>query len=156
MRLDEIEVKRWGERIGETVDRPVVIALKGPLGVGKSVLARAIGFGAGVRETMPSPSHSLVLSYPISADVKVVHLDLYRLESPDELWELGWSQLGIDGEIVLVEWPERADGHMPDHHWVIELSVPEGHPQLRDVEVHRVGSPPALAAFPLSLSAPGK
>lgn len=156
MRLDEIEVKRWGERIGETVNPPVVIALKGPLGAGKSVLARAIGFGAGVRDAMPSPSHSLVLTYPISTDVKVVHLDLYRLESPDELGELGWSQLGADGEIVLLEWPERANGKMPRNHWVIELSVPDGHPQLRDVEVHRVGSPPALAAFPMSLFASGK
>jgi len=156
VRLDEIEIQRWGERIGETVDPPVVIALKGPLGAGKSVLARAIGAGAGVHEAMPSPSHSLLLRYPVSAGVEVVHLDLYRLKSSDELWELGWAQLGADGEIVLVEWPERSEGKMPRHHWVIELSVPEGHPRLRDIEVHRVGSPPALAAFPMSLSASGK
>ena len=155
MRLDEIEVKRWGERIGETVDTPVVIALMGPLGAGKSVLARAIGRGAGVDGAMPSPSHNLLLRYPTSSDVEVVHLDLYRLESSDELWELGWSQLGVDDELVLVEWPERAEGTLQRDHWVIALSIPDGQPQLRDIEVHRVGSPPALAAFPMSVSVSG-
>lgn len=156
MRLDEIEVGRWGKRIGETVGTPVVIALKGPLGAGKSVLARAIGRGAGVRVAMPSPSYNLLMRYPTSSDVEVVHLDLYRLESQDELWELGWSQLGVDNEIVLVEWPERAEGTLPRSHWVIELSVPEGQPGVRDIEVHRVGSPPELAGFPMSVSVSGE
>ena len=155
MRLDEQELVRWGRRIGETIDRPVVIALRGPLGAGKSVLARAVGAGAGVTGTMPSPSYNLLLRYETGAGTAVVHLDLYRLESPDELWELGWTQLGERGEIVLVEWPERAGDLMPPDHWVIELSIPEGAPTLRDVEVHRVGSPPELPAFPLSLVSRG-
>jgi tRNA threonylcarbamoyladenosine biosynthesis protein TsaE len=155
VRLDEQELVRWGRRIGETIDRPVVIALRGPLGAGKSVLARAVGAGAGVTGTMPSPSYNLLLRYETGAGTAVVHLDLYRLESPDELWELGWTQLGERGEIVLVEWPERAGDLMPPDHWVIELSIPEGAPTLRDVEVHRVGSPPELPAFPLSLVSRG-
>ena len=156
MRLDEIEVRRWGERIGKTVATPVVIALQGPLGAGKSVLARAIGRGAGVGEAMPSPSYNLLLRYATSTDAEVVHLDLYRLESSDELWELGWSQLGVDEEIVLVEWPERAEGVLPRDHWMIEISIPDGRPLLRDIEVHRVGTPPALAAFPMSVSVSGE
>jgi len=156
VRLDEIELARWGERIGETVDPPCVIALRGPLGAGKSVLARAIGRGAGVGVEMPSPSHNLLLRYPTPVGIDVVHLDLYRIESPDELWELGWSQLGEEGELVLLEWPERAESMLPRDHWMIELSVPDGHPQLRDVEVHRVGSPPGLAGFPMSVSISGE
>ena len=58
MRLDEASLARWGERIGETVETPVVLGLKGELGAGKSVLARAIGKGAGVSAAMPSPSFS--------------------------------------------------------------------------------------------------
>lgn len=153
MRLDENELTRWGERIGGTVDPPAVIALQGPLGAGKSVLARAIGAGVGVQGAMPSPSYNLLLRYPASSGREVVHLDLYRIESSDELPELGWSDLGADAEVVLVEWPERAGDVMPPDYWVIELSVPEGHPTLRDVSVRRVGSPPELAGFPMSLSA---
>jgi tRNA threonylcarbamoyladenosine biosynthesis protein TsaE len=155
MRLDEIELGQWGRRIGETVETPVVIALRGTLGAGKSVLARAIGIGAGVQETMPSPSYNLLLRYETEAGVSVVHLDLYRLDTPDELWELGWSQLGADNEVVLVEWPERAGDLMPKDHWLIDLTVPEDAPDRRDVEVRRLGHPPELTASPLSVSARG-
>jgi tRNA threonylcarbamoyladenosine biosynthesis protein TsaE len=155
VRLDEAELKRWGRRIGQTVERPVIIALRGSLGAGKSVLARAIGSGAGVSEAMPSPTYNLLLRYPLASGGALVHLDLYRLESPDELWELGWAQLGEEGEIVLVEWPERAEDLMPPDHWVIRLTVPEGEPTLRDVEVHRSGAPAELAAFPMSVQSGG-
>lgn len=153
MRLDEEGLRRWGERIGRTVSAPVVIALQGPLGAGKSVLARAIGRGAGVEETMPSPSYNLLLRYPTSSDLEVVHVDLYRIESTDELWELGWSELGDGAEVVLVEWPERAEDLLPEDHWLVRLAVPADEPEMRDVEVHRVGRPPRLAAFPMSVAA---
>ncbi|HUG36361.1 MAG TPA: tRNA (adenosine(37)-N6)-threonylcarbamoyltransferase complex ATPase subunit type 1 TsaE [Candidatus Limnocylindrales bacterium] len=152
MRLDQAELSRWGARIGETITAPAFVGLSGPLGAGKSVLARAIGTGAGVEAPMPSPTFTLLQAYTASGGRRVVHLDLYRIASPHELWELGWAQLPSDEDIVLLEWPERAGAHLPENHWLIELSLPEGEPLLRDVEVTRVGSPPELAAFPLSLS----
>ncbi len=152
MRLDESGLVLWGERIGETVKTPVVLGLRGSLGAGKSVLARAIGTGAGVLETMPSPSFNLLFRYPARPGKEVVHLDLYRLVSPDELWELGWESLGAEQEIVIVEWPERAETLMPVDHWLIELSVTPGESELRDVEVRRIGTPPLLAGFPMSVT----
>ncbi|MGY8777582.1 MAG: tRNA (adenosine(37)-N6)-threonylcarbamoyltransferase complex ATPase subunit type 1 TsaE [Longimicrobiales bacterium] len=146
---------RWGDRIGRTVDPPVVIALRGSLGAGKSVLARAIGRGAGVADPMPSPSYNLLLRYTTPDGRVVSHLDLYRIESSEEVWELGWSQLGTEGDVVLVEWPERAEDLMPPDYWLISLDTPEDHPLLRDVEVQRVGQPPELPGFPMSVSAPG-
>ena len=56
---------------------------------------------------------------------------------------------------MLIEWPERAEGLLPPDHWVVELSIPEGLPTQRDVEVRRVGNPPELPAFPMSLSSGG-
>lgn len=152
MRLDEAELVRWGASIGGTLAPPVFIGLSGPLGAGKSVLARAIGAGAGVTDTMPSPSYSLVQRYEAYGGHQVVHLDLYRIGSPEELAELGWSHLGDEEEIVLVEWPERAEDLMPADHWLIRLDVAEEEPLLRDIEVRRVGSPPPLAGFPMSIA----
>lgn len=152
MRLDEGELVRWGTSIGAVVTSPVVIGLSGPLGAGKSVLARAIGAGAGVTQPMPSPSYTLVQHYEGAEGRRVVHLDLYRISSQDELAELGWSDLGAADEIVLIEWPERAGELLPLEHWLICLEVPEGEPLLRDIEVRRVGTPPALAPFPMSVS----
>ena len=152
MRLDEAELIRWGSIIGASTIPPVVIGLSGPLGAGKSVLARAIGAGAGVSATMPSPSYTLLQRYDGHEGRQVVHLDLYRIQSPDELHELGWTLLGDAGEIVLLEWPERAGQFLPSDHWVIEIEVPEDEPLLRDIEVRRVGAPPDLAGFPMSAS----
>jgi tRNA threonylcarbamoyladenosine biosynthesis protein TsaE len=152
VRLSEAELRRWGERIGETLEAPAFLALAGPLGAGKSVLARAVGAAAGVQEAMPSPTFTLVQRYRAGGGRLVTHFDLYRIDSPEELWELGWSELPDEDEIVLVEWPERAGALMPEDHWLIELSTPPGWPALRDVEVTRVGAPPDLAAFPMSVS----
>ena len=152
MRLTEAELVLWGERIGDTVDTPVFLGLRGPLGAGKSVLARAIGAGLGVQQPMPSPSFNLLFRYEARLGLQVVHMDLYRLEGPDELWELGWEELGQPNEVVLVEWPERAQHLVPEDHWIIELAPVPGHPSLRDVEVHRVGAPPELAGFPMTVS----
>jgi tRNA threonylcarbamoyladenosine biosynthesis protein TsaE len=105
MRLSEADLVRWGRAIGREVAPPVVIALEGPLGAGKSVLARAIGEGAGVDSPMPSPTFNLLLRYDLPSGLSVVHLDLYRITEPDEIWELGWADLGAEREIVLIEWP---------------------------------------------------
>lgn len=145
MRLTESELREWGRRLGEALDVPVVLALAGPLGAGKSVLARAIGEGAGVSGAMPSPTFTLLQRYAASRGREVVHLDLYRLNAPEELWELGWMQIPGDDDIVLVEWPERAGALLPADHWLVTLTVPAGHPDLRDVEITRVGDPHSLA-----------
>ena len=147
MRLDETEVVRWGNHIGQAIKAPAFIGLSGELGAGKSVLARAIGPGAGVAAPMPSPSYTLVHRYPAAAGRTLVHIDLYRINSPDDLWELGWSQLADSDEIVLVEWPARAGFLLPEDRWLIELACPIGLPGMRDVEVRRIGSPPELAEF---------
>jgi tRNA A37 threonylcarbamoyladenosine biosynthesis protein TsaE len=85
--------------------------------------------------------------------VDVVHLDLYRLTSADELWELGWEELGQEHEIVLVEWPERAAEALPADRWEIQLAFEPEDDSVRRVDVRRVGSPGALPGFPVELTA---
>jgi len=122
---------------------PVFIALRGPLVAGKAVLARAIARGAGVDSTMPSPTYNLVLRYDGVDGRSVMHMDLFRLDDPEDVWELGWSDLGASGEIALVEWPERAESLLPPNRWEIRLE-PLADPLLRRVEVEPVGQPPEL------------
>jgi len=141
--LDEAALVRWGERIGREAGRPLFLALRGDLGAGKSVLARAIARGAGVRASMPSPTFNLLYRYDTDHG-RVVHIDLYRLTSPDEVWELGWRELGGPGEIVLVEWPERAGPLLPEPRWDIVLVEHEPGSLLRRVRTERHGAPPAL------------
>jgi tRNA threonylcarbamoyladenosine biosynthesis protein TsaE len=151
MKLTEKEVVRWGERIGAEVETPIFLGLQGQLGAGKSVLARAIARGAGVEGAIPSPTFNLLFRYAAREGREVVHLDLYRLRDPEDLWELGWEELGQGLEIVLVEWPERAGPHLPQDRWDIHLAPPDPGSPRRLVRVHRVGDPPHLPGFPVTL-----
>jgi len=142
--LNESELRAWGESIGACAKLPLFIALRGTLGAGKSVLARAIARGAGVAGPMPSPTFNLLYRYDGADGVEVNHLDLYRLEDPEEVWELGWSELGVGRQIVLVEWPERAEALLPEPRWEITLTETDD-PLLRRVEYQAVGE---LAPIP--------
>jgi tRNA threonylcarbamoyl adenosine modification protein YjeE len=143
--LDEEALEAWGRRVGSEVAAPVVFALRGDLGAGKSTLARAVARGAGVRGDIPSPTFNLLFRYPARDGREVVHLDLYRLEREDEVWDLGWDELGEGEEIVLIEWPERAEGILPAPRW--DVSLEEDGPDRRRLALAAVGAAPPLPPF---------
>jgi tRNA threonylcarbamoyl adenosine modification protein YjeE len=151
MILSEEDLVRWGDRIGREVTGPIFLGLKGALGAGKSVLARAVARGAGVEGPIPSPTFNLVFRYSTRKGVPLVHMDLFRIEATSELWDLGWDELGAAGEIVLVEWPERATDLLPLDRWEIALIIPEKGSTVREIEVSRFGDPPAIPGFPVRL-----
>lgn len=151
MILSETDLVRWGNRIGFEVPGPVFLGLKGPLGAGKSVLARAVARGAGVEGPIPSPTFNLVFRYATARGPSLVHMDLYRIEDVSELWELGWEEIGGTQEIILVEWPERAQALLPADRWEIELGFLGREPDLREVSVNRFGEPLHLPGFPVQL-----
>lgn len=144
--LTEEALERWGRRIGAQARTPLVMALRGDLGAGKSTLARAVAHGAGVAGDVPSPTFNLVFRYDTPRGVQLQHLDLYRLDDPDEVWELGWSELGGPDELVLIEWPERAEALLPSPRWEVRIED-EGDPRTRRVTARAVGDPPPLPPF---------
>ena len=92
-----------------------VIALEGGLGAGKTTLARGILEGLGLEEEAPSPSFAIVQPYDVP-DVRlpVAHVDLYRLDTPDEAEELALDEYLMDS-LLIVEWPDRlGDDAWPD------------------------------------------
>src|SRR5215207_8346776 len=101
--LTEGELEAWGVKVGVAADPPLVIALRGDLGAGKTTLARAIARGAGVEGSIPSPTYNLLFRYSTPRGLVIVHLDLYRLDRPDEVWELGWGELPAPDKLVLIE-----------------------------------------------------
>lgn len=145
--LTEDEMERWGERVGREAPVPLVLALRGDLGAGKSTLARAVARGAGVEGPVPSPTFNLLFRYETPRGVSLAHLDLYRLEDPEEVWALGWADLPEEREMVLIEWPERAERLLPEPRWEVELAEVED-PERRRVAVSPVGGPPPLPPLP--------
>jgi tRNA threonylcarbamoyladenosine biosynthesis protein TsaE len=120
LKLTESALKAWGVELGRGASPPLLITLTGELGVGKTTLAQSICSGYGVLEEVTSPTYALVHQYsaPKSA---VFHIDLYRIESPDQLTNIGWDEIVIARALVLVEWPERAGSRLPEDHLPIDL-----------------------------------
>ena len=141
--MSETELVAWGNSIGAEARTPLVICLRGDLGSGKSTLARAIARGAGVHGPIPSPTFNLLYRYSTSRGVEIVHIDLYRLRSPEEVWALGWSELAAGNELVMIEWPDRAESLLPPSRWEVALSDVDD-PELRAVLVTRSGAPGPL------------
>jgi len=103
---DEAATGALGARIAALLRAGDVITLSGPLGAGKTALARAVLRAAGHAGEVPSPTFAIVQPYD-ELDPPIWHCDLYRLEGPEELDELGLDSVLLDGAL-LVEWPERA------------------------------------------------
>jgi len=100
---DEAAASSLGTALAKAVRAGDVITLSGPLGVGKTTLTRGILSGLGHRGDMPSPTFALVQPYDELVP-PIWHVDLYRLEDPSELEELG---LDVRDTALIVEWPER-------------------------------------------------
>lgn len=117
--LEELEA--WGESFGRSSEPPLVVALSGDLGAGKTTLARAICRGYGVTEPVTSPTFAIAHVYR-GARSAVHHLDLYRLARPTELHGIGWDEIVGAHALVIIEWPERAGDLLPANHVSIALA----------------------------------
>ena len=102
---DEGETAALGARFARLAKGGDVITLSGPLGVGKTALARGLIAALGHEGDVPSPSFSIVQPYE-ALDPPVWHVDLYRIENPAEIEELGLD--AASDALLLIEWPERA------------------------------------------------
>ena len=125
LNLDEAELREWGIELGRATNPPLVITLTGELGAGKTTLAHAICEGYGVEDEVTSPTYALVHRYsaPKSA---VYHVDLYRLDNPSQLTNIGWDDIISDHALVIVEWPERAGSRIPRDHLPIDIDYVKG------------------------------
>jgi tRNA threonylcarbamoyladenosine biosynthesis protein TsaE len=119
--LTREELEAWGQALGERLRPPRVIGVKGEMGTGKTTLIQAICRGYGVHEPVTSPTFSLVHEYQ-SPRGKVYHIDLYRLQGEADLTNLGWDDIINSGMLIMVEWPERAGGNMPEDAVIIGLA----------------------------------
>jgi len=103
-----------------------VIALHGDLGSGKTAFARGyIRALTSPEEEVPSPTFTLVQTYPAEAGTIIYHFDFYRIEDADEAWEIGIEE-AFDGGIALIEWPERLGRLLPADRLDVWLEIAPG------------------------------
>lgn len=91
--------------IADSIQKPSIICLYGDLGAGKTAFSRAFirHVTQNQNENIPSPTYTLVQTYD---DEKIWHFDLYRLDNPDQLYDIGWED-ALTADICLIEWPDR-------------------------------------------------
>jgi tRNA threonylcarbamoyladenosine biosynthesis protein TsaE len=128
--LTEAGLAEWGWRFGASLEAPAVVGISGELGVGKTTLVQAICAGFGVTDQVTSPTFALVHAYQGAAS-PVFHLDLYRLDSPAQLTNLGWDEMLDARALVIVEWPERAGPALPSYARLLALAHLSGQPDRR-------------------------
>jgi tRNA threonylcarbamoyladenosine biosynthesis protein TsaE len=121
---DEAATEALGRRVAAALRAGDAVCLSGPLGAGKSTLARALVRALTTAdEEVPSPTFTLVQAYD-GPDFPVAHFDLYRLKSPDEADEIGLDEALATGAVV-IEWPERLGPRLPPDRLEIQMAPGE-------------------------------
>ncbi|MDR6849210.1 tRNA threonylcarbamoyladenosine biosynthesis protein TsaE [Sphingomonas sp. BE270] len=116
----------FGARLAELVRPGDVVTLSGPLGAGKTSIARGLLAALGLQGEAPSPSFAIVQPYaPPELRMPVLHIDLYRIDDSHEIAELGLDDAAGDS-VLLIEWPERAPGWWPDALPLVLEMLPDG------------------------------
>ncbi|MBM4035380.1 MAG: tRNA (adenosine(37)-N6)-threonylcarbamoyltransferase complex ATPase subunit type 1 TsaE [Planctomycetes bacterium] len=118
------ETLAFGRRLGELLGPGDVVALRGPLGSGKTTLTKGIAEGLGFEEPrwVTSPTFVLVHQYP--GRVPVYHIDAYRLRGPADAEALGMDELFFGDGVAVVEWAERIASALPPERLEIALEMP--------------------------------
>ena len=113
------ETHRFGENIGRLAMPGDIFLLVGKLGAGKTCLAQGIARGLGIEEYIPSPSYVLIREF--YGRLPLYHIDLYRLDLPQEIADLGLDDYLYGRGICVIEWAEKGSSLMPPEHMLIRI-----------------------------------
>jgi len=118
-----------GEQLASQLTPGMLVFLVGDLGAGKTTLVRGILKGLGHRGSVKSPTYNLVEPYTINK-LPVFHFDLYRLMGGEELEYMGMRDYLNEESVCFVEWPEKAEGLLPEPDLIIKINIYESEREL--------------------------
>ena len=118
-----LETEALGAQLGQALRGPVVVALFGGLGMGKTAFTRGLAKGLGIDADVSSPTFALVHEYRGKTNT-LYHFDMYRVESWDDLYATGFFDFYETGGILAVEWSENIENALPEH--TIRVAIARG------------------------------
>lgn len=116
----EEDSAKLGRKIGEKAEPGSVLALIGDLGTGKTTLTKYIAAGMGVSEVITSPTFNIVKEYR-SGRIPLYHFDVYRIEDPEEMYEIGYEEYFYGDGLCVVEWADMIEELLPGDSAVIKM-----------------------------------
>ena len=137
----EQETILLGEQLAAQFQPGDIITLDGDLGAGKTEFVKGVCRYFEVTDLVTSPTFSIINQYDGTMaggnPVKIYHVDLYRIDSPAELAEVGFEEMVYTSNAIkLIEWPDKAGNKMPERHWKISIEQDEADDNVRLITVH--------------------
>jgi len=129
-----------GEQFAADLQHGDIVALEGELGAGKTEFVKGICRFFAVEDLVTSPTFAIINQYdgitPEGAPVKIYHVDLYRIDSPAELAEVGFDDMVFAHDAIkLIEWPEKAAHLMPQKRWTVAINTDETNDDVRSIVI---------------------
>ena len=117
------ETRQLGQKIGTLIKQPLIIALLGDLGSGKTALVQGLAKGLEVPDGyyITSPTFTLINEYP--GRLPLVHVDLYRLDSIDDLEDVGLEELLYGQSVIAIEWAGKLTGRQPTDQLLVTMEI---------------------------------
>jgi len=109
---NEKETEALGESLARRIGPGTVLAFYGDLGAGKTTFTRGLAKGLGIQSQITSPTYTIVNEYE-TGEMPLIHFDMYRLRSADDLFEIGWDDYLERGAVLAVEWSEHVEAAFP-------------------------------------------
>jgi len=110
-----------GKRLAKSFGPGTVVSLTGALGAGKTALVKGMAKGLGIDEEITSPTFTIISIY--EGDIPLYHVDLYRIQEANELYDIGLEEIIYGDGITAIEWPEKAVNLLPEHTISITIQI---------------------------------
>ena len=109
-------------QIIEAIGDRNVLAFYGEMGAGKTTFIKAVCVALGVKETISSPTFSIVNEYLSASGRKIYHFDFYRIKDIDEAFDMGYEEYLYSDALCFIEWPEKIEAILPENVFPISIS----------------------------------
>lgn len=116
------------------LDGRSVVLFRGGMGAGKTTLISRIVAMLGADDTVTSPTFALVNQYVGADDCLIYHFDFYRIDSIDEVFDLGYEEYFYSGDLCLVEWPEKIEQLIPEDAMVVRITAGDDQERIFEIE----------------------
>ena len=131
------ETEALGRRLAAVLSPGAVVAYRGSLGMGKTAFTRGLARGLGYEGRVTSPTFTIVNEYE-GTQMPLFHFDMYRLEGPEDLFDIGWEDYLDRGGVCAVEWSERVEEALPEDAVTVSIARCPEHENWRVITVEGV------------------